>query len=211
MRGDILHYDNGQGLGVIGGDDGTRYAFESRDLRQANAAKRAARVDFRADAGRAREIFLAPGRKPAGAQAATGGSRLAETGLWRYFRDALTRNYANFRGRAPRKEYWSFALFWVVALAAVATIGLALDGAFGGSSFEAPVITAILCAAFVLATFLPALGMMIRRQHDIGLSGWFVLLSLIPSVGNLIMLVFTLVPSQKHDNKWGPVPESLTS
>ena len=45
-----------------------------------------------------------------------------------------------------------------------------------------------------------------RRQHDIGLSGWFYLLILIPYVGGLIIFVFTLIPSQKHDNKWGPVP-----
>ena len=59
---------------------------------------------------------------------------------------------------------------------------------------------------FLLATFLPGLALVVRRQHDIGLSGWFYLLVLIPYVGGLIVFVFTLIPSQKHDNKWGPVP-----
>jgi uncharacterized membrane protein YhaH (DUF805 family) len=49
----------------------------------------------------------------------------------------------------------------------------------------------------------------VRRHHDVGLSGWFVLLFLLLSfvyVGSLILLVIALIPSQKHDNKWGPVP-----
>ena len=59
---------------------------------------------------------------------------------------------------------------------------------------------------FLLATFIPGLALIVRRQHDIGLSGWFYLLVLVPYVGGLIVFVFTLIPSQKHDNKWGPVP-----
>ena len=62
---------------------------------------------------------------------------------------------------------------------------------------------------FFLATFIPSLAITVRRIHDIGLSGWFYLLILIPYIGGLIILVFTLVPSQKNDNKWGPVPEGI--
>ncbi|MDO8933008.1 MAG: DUF805 domain-containing protein, partial [Rhodocyclaceae bacterium] len=47
------------------------------------------------------------------------------------------------------------------------------------------------------------------RLHDIGLSGWFYLLVFVPSVGSLIIFVMTLIPSQKHDNKWGPVPHGI--
>ena len=48
--------------------------------------------------------------------------------------------------------------------------------------------------------------MTVRRIHDIGLSGWFILLGLIPTVGNLIILVFALIPSQGKANRWGEVP-----
>ena len=48
-------------------------------------------------------------------------------------------------------------------------------------------------------------------QHDIGLSGWYSLFVLIPSLGSLILLAFSLIPSQKRDNRWGPVPENVAS
>jgi uncharacterized membrane protein YhaH (DUF805 family) len=64
---------------------------------------------------------------------------------------------------------------------------------------------------FVLATLLPGLGLAVRRQHDIGLSGWYSLFVLVPSLGSLVLLVFSLIPSQKRDNKWGPVPENVVS
>ena len=63
-----------------------------------------------------------------------------------------------------------------------------------------------LCGTFLLATFLPGLGMTVRRLHDIGLSGWLYLVILIPTFGSLIILVFALIPTQARENKWGPVP-----
>ena len=71
--------------------------------------------------------------------------------------------------------------------------------------------TLTLAVVFVAATFLPGLGLAIRRQHDIGLSGWYSLLALIPSLGSLALLAFSLIPSQKRDNRWGPGPENLAS
>jgi uncharacterized membrane protein YhaH (DUF805 family) len=125
----------------------------------------------------------------------------------------LTHNYANFRGRAHRAEYWSYALFWLLALALVMGVGLVLDGGLTDfrAAIERPVITLTLSVVFVLATLLPGLGLAVRRQHDIGLSGWYSLFMLIPSLGSLVLLVFSLIPSQKRDNRWGPVPENVVS
>lgn len=211
MRGDILHFDGAQGLGVINGDDGSRYAFTRTDLYDRAPLAKAMRVEFRAEGGRARDVVRARGdaRLPDGGK--TTGSR--GPGLWRHFLGALTRDYANFGGRAHRAEYWSYALVWLVALALVMAVGFVCDGGLTDfrAAVEAPAITLTLAVVFVAATFLPGLGLAIRRQHDIGLSGWYSLLALIPSLGSLALLAFSLIPSQKRDNRWGPGPENLAS
>jgi len=211
MRGDILHFDGVQGVGVINGDDGSRYAFARADLHERFSLGKAMRVEFRAERGRARGIARARGDVRAANIQTSAGVR--GPGLWRHFRDGLTHNYANFRGRAHRTEYWSYALFWLLALALVMGVGLVLDGGLTDfrAAIERPVITLTLSVVFVLATLLPGLGLAVRRQHDIGLSGWYSLFMLIPSLGSLVLLVFSLIPSQKRDNRWGPVPENVVS
>ncbi|TJX48154.1 MAG: DUF805 domain-containing protein, partial [Mesorhizobium sp.] len=130
--------------------------------------------------------------------------------LWGYFWRGLTQNYFNFAGRARRKEYWGYCLFWVVCLLIIFGIGIFTDVEMG--NFDTDVSAAVtvgLCGTFLLATFLPGLGMTVRRLHDIGLSGWLYLLILIPSIGSLIILVFALIPTQARENQWGPVPAGV--
>ena len=71
------------------------------------------------------------------------------------------------------------------------------------------IATMVLPGLFVLATIVPGVAITVRRIHDIGLTGWLYLLILVPSVGGLIIFVFSLIPSQKHENKWGPVPDGI--
>ncbi|WP_292207694.1 DUF805 domain-containing protein, partial [Mesorhizobium sp.] len=130
--------------------------------------------------------------------------------LWSYFWRGLTQNYFNFAGRARRKEYWGYCLFWMVCLLIIFGIGIFTDIEMG--NFDTDVSAAVtvgLCGTFLLATFLPGLGMTVRRLHDIGLSGWLYLLILIPSIGSLIILVFALIPTQERENQWGPVPAGV--
>ena len=61
----------------------------------------------------------------------------------------------------------------------------------------------------MLATFLPWLGLIVRRLHDIGLTGWLVLLIFVPTFGTLAIIVFGLIPTQGHENQWGPVPQGV--
>lgn len=238
MRGEVLHYDVELGVGFITGQDGQRYGFERSDFRRVVPVTKGTRVEFRDENGRARDIFVVQNERGGPASVPSVGTvpsaatapampgappppqhfgryaSVAEaesTGMWSYFIRTLSANYANFRGRARRKEYWSFVLFWWLAAGALVAIGLLLDSAVGNLDYydEAPVITIILGGLFFLATILPGLALCIRRQHDIGLSGWFYLLFFVPYVGSLIIFVFSLIPSQKHDNKWGPVPEGV--
>lgn len=237
MRGDVLHYDETQGFGFIAGADGNRYTFAREDLRGlATAPAKGTQVEFRPNGSQARDVFLvdaqvasaettAPsvrgsvpqfgrrGGEPVLGQpdVATAADQAAPTGLWSYFRRGITTNYANFRGRARRKEYWGFYLFWSIAVAALLLAGIAVDGAMGNldTGMEEPVAVIALPVLFVLATLVPGLAITVRRIHDLGLSGWFYLLILLPYVGGLIIFVFTLIPSQKHENKWGPVPAGV--
>lgn len=126
--------------------------------------------------------------------------------LFGYFRLCMTQRYARFQGRASRKEFWGFALFFFLATLALVTAGAILDGAIGNLDAEQPVFLTLLPLAGVLAMLVPSIAVTVRRIHDIGLSGWFYLLGFIPTIGSLIILVFALVPSQKQANKWGEGP-----
>ncbi|HHZ09251.1 MAG TPA: DUF805 domain-containing protein [Rhizobiales bacterium] len=218
MRGDVIQYDDDLGVGFIQGGDGRRYAFEKGDLRRLAPLTKGTTVEFHAVGDRAREIFVVrASQRPAPAPSRFGRFAVAEpaastTGLWSYFVRGLTANYASFRGRARRKEYWGFYLFWLLAVVLLAFAGAVVDTMVGNMDADPPrmIATMVLPGLFVLATIVPGIAITVRRIHDIGLSGWFYLLILVPWVGGLIIFVFSLIPSQKYENKWGPVPEGIS-
>ena len=110
-----------------------------------------------------------------------------------YFKLALSK-YAIFEGRSRRSEYWYFALFNIL-------IGIALgivDEFFGFSLFG---------AIASLALFIPGLAVGVRRLHDIGKSGWNLLLIFIPLVGFIILLVWFCKDSEPGSNQYGPNPK----
>ena len=226
MRGEVFHYDEQQGFGFINGADGNRYTVRREDLRRDSTLANGASVDFQPSGDQAKTVF--PIRaQPEGAAAKTsphatgpqhfGRNAVAfsaaapgETGLWHYFQRALTVNYANFAERARRKEYWGYVLFWTLAFIAVSIASLTLDYQVGNMEpgYEAPVFMALGMCGWILATLVPSLAMAVRRQHDIGISGWFFLVVFIP-MGLVIALIFALIPSRKQENRWGPVPQGI--
>ena len=234
MRGEVLHYDEDQGFGFITGADGNRYTFTRENLRRQTAMPKGTAVEFQTGGGQARDVFAiaaqaasppadagtsaapapaapAPAANAVQAQRFGRSSEPAEpTDLWSYFWQGVTRNYFNFAGRARRKEYWGYCLFWTVALLVVIGGGVFADFEIGNfDSAEMPAMTVGLFGLFLLATFLPSLGMIVRRLHDLGLNGWLCLLILIPTFGSLIILVFALIPTQGRENQWGPVPAGV--
>ena len=112
----------------------------------------------------------------------------------------VLRKYAVFSGRARRKEYWFFVLFNAIfAIAAMVLdniLGLAIEDVGYGPFY----------ILYALATIVPGLAVSVRRLHDIGKSGWYILLLLIPCVGALILLIFDLTPGDPGDNEYGPDP-----
>lgn len=110
-------------------------------------------------------------------------------------RSALVENYCNFDGRASRSQYWWFCLFNLI-------LGCAVSILFASSDSLGTVVDGIVS----LALFLPSLGLQCRRLHDIGKSGWWMLVALIPLVGWIILLVWNCKDSDPYDNQYGPVP-----
>jgi len=106
---------------------------------------------------------------------------------------AVLKKYAVFSGRAGRKEYWMFVLFNFIFALAAFLLGLITFG--------------LLYIVYVVAVFVPTLAVSIRRLHDIGKSGWYYLINLIPIAGPIWFLVLMCTDSQPGDNQYGPNPK----
>ncbi|MDZ5663501.1 DUF805 domain-containing protein [Nocardioides sp. S-58] len=108
--------------------------------------------------------------------------------------------YVDFSGRARRSEYWYFALFnflvGIVTSILDAILGTGYDDSTGG----------LFNTLGALALLLPSLAVGVRRLHDTGRSGWWILLGLIPLIGWIILIVWFCTDS-KPDNQWGPNPK----
>jgi uncharacterized membrane protein YhaH (DUF805 family) len=111
-----------------------------------------------------------------------------------WYLDVL-KKYAVFTGRARRKEYWMFVLFSVIV-----TIVLSLvEGIVGGPG--------VLSGLYALAVLIPSIAVGVRRLHDTGRSGWWILIGLVPLVGIIVLIVFFVADSQPGTNQYGPNPK----
>lgn len=104
-------------------------------------------------------------------------------------------NYANFSGRARRSEYWYFTLCNVIV--AIVLFGLA---------FAVPALF-FLYYIYALAVLIPGLAVAVRRLHDVGKSGWFYFIVLIPFVGAIWLLVLFFTEGDRGPNEYGPDPK----
>ncbi|AZO26906.1 DUF805 domain-containing protein [Mesorhizobium sp. M1B.F.Ca.ET.045.04.1.1] len=217
MRGTVFHYDQDHDYGYINGVDGKRYIFSRADLTQNMTISRAMPVEFTPDDGTAPDIVAARtaaappsgSRQPAGGRA-TENRSATSMGLWAYFLRALGDDYLNFTGRARRKEFWAFYLWFSILFVALFGFGILLNLAISGfDDGPGTSIGHIPALLFVLAAILPSIAVVVRRLHDIGLTGWLVLLCYTPALGAMAFLVFGLLPSQFKENRWGPMPAGV--
>lgn len=112
---------------------------------------------------------------------------------------------ADFSGRSRRTEYWMFQLFNLL-------LGLALGlvGFFTGfllSERDGFNVFAICLGIYGIVSFVPALSVTVRRLHDIGRSGWWYFIGIVPLIGGIILLVFTVLDSDPDRNEYGPNPK----
>lgn len=113
--------------------------------------------------------------------------------------------YVTFSGRARRSEFWYWILFTVLVGIVAGTLDTLLfpNTTLGtGDTGNGPVTTVT-----NLALALPSLAVTARRLHDIDKSGWWQLLNLIPIVGWIIMIVWTVRDGQRHPNRFGNDPK----
>jgi uncharacterized membrane protein YhaH (DUF805 family) len=115
----------------------------------------------------------------------------------------VLKQYADFSGRARRKEYWMFILFNMI----FGIIAMIIDNVFG-IAMEAigygPVYI-----VYSLVMLIPALAVGVRRLHDVGKSGWMTLIILIPIIGAIWLLVLLCSDGQQGPNKWGENPKQV--
>nr|WP_316628990.1 DUF805 domain-containing protein [uncultured Brevundimonas sp.] len=204
LRGEILSYDPVTGDGLVSGDDLQRYGFTST----AAGLEPGRRVDFVVQDDQAVSLMtLRDGVPPPVVYAPE-----PDLGLWGYFVRCVTERYIDGQGRARRREYWSFALvqFLMLILAMMPIIGLAIADAEGGYDMETWGVAWICIVALIsFALVVPGVAVTIRRFHDVGLSGWLILIGLVPYVGGLFVFVVSLLPSQPAVNVHGAPPGGL--
>ncbi len=98
----------------------------------------------------------------------------------------VLKNYVGFDGRATRSELWYFVLVNFLVSLIINTL------------------SATLGIVYALAVLLPSIAVGVRRMHDIGKSGWWLLVGLIPIVGLFVLLYFYVQPSDEGQNAFGP-------
>lgn len=111
----------------------------------------------------------------------------------------VLKKYAVFSGRARRKEYWMFFLFNII----IAIVLGILDSIFS--------LPGILTTLYFLAVLIPGIAVSIRRLHDTGRSGWWLLIGFIPVVGAVVLLIVMVLDSKPGENQYGAYPKTETA
>ncbi|MDF2479638.1 MAG: hypothetical protein K0S24_5121 [Sphingobacterium sp.] len=112
-----------------------------------------------------------------------------------WFLKVVRDNYANFNGRARRKEYWMFVLANL------------LIGVVFGILGQIASLFSYISGLISLALLIPSIAVAVRRLHDTNKSGWFLLLALIPFV-NLYLIYLLVIEGDKGPNQYGPDPKA---
>lgn len=116
----------------------------------------------------------------------------------------VIRNYVGFSGRARRKEYWIFVLINIVISIVLAMVDGMLGLKVGGEQGAG-----LLGLIYSLAILLPSIAVGVRRLHDTGRSGWWMLIAFVPFIGFIVLLVFFVLDSQPGSNEYGPNPKGM--
>src|SRR5690554_7522278 len=116
----------------------------------------------------------------------------------------VLKQYADFSGRARRKEYWMFFLFNTI----FAFLAAIIDNVVGTASPELGY--GVFYGIYALAMFIPGLAVGVRRLHDVGKSGWMMFIALIPLIGGIWLIVLMVTDSNPGENEYGHNPKEGT-
>ncbi len=113
----------------------------------------------------------------------------------------VLKKYTEFSGRSRRKEYWYFVLFNFI----VSIVLIGVDSMVGTLNSEGGY--GVFSTIYSIAVLLPTIGVGIRRLHDIGRTGWWLLIGLLPLIGFIVLIIFFVKDSQPGENQYGPNPK----
>ncbi|WP_431127408.1 DUF805 domain-containing protein [Flagellimonas flava] len=113
----------------------------------------------------------------------------------------VLKQYADFKGRARRSEYWMFTLFNII----FSGIAVSLDNAIGLAQMGVGPIYGL----YALAMLIPGLAVAVRRLHDVGKKGAMLFVVLIPVIGSLWLLFLLVKDSDPNENAYGANPKLI--
>ena len=125
----------------------------------------------------------------------------------RYFIDTIKNRYAKFNGRATRSEYWFYMLFYFILAVLVGMIDTLLINPMLGATSQQAGEGGFLQIILALVLLVPSIAIGVRRLHDIGKSGWWLLIGLVPIIGALVLIYFYVTDSQAGSNQFGKNPK----
>jgi uncharacterized membrane protein YhaH (DUF805 family) len=200
MKGSILDFSVEQQSGIISGNDNQRYAFSIHEWRSNTPPAIGQQVDFvvdgeaKATAVYAVQVFDTSLSPASSAPFHPHQTHDAEQsyGSIDWFVKCITTHYFNFSGRARRKEFWFFTMFYFIISLFTGIVDEIL-----GSEWVSSLVS--------LGLLIPSLAVGARRLHDIDRSGWWQLLPF-TIIGIFVLIYWWIVDSDKHQNRFGPQP-----
>ncbi len=232
MKGKILDFSVAQGGGLILSSDGTRYLFNADQWRGQSLPKAGQDVDFNIDdTHKAIDIYPDVYAMPAQSQTV---AKLDEIGnkvgdsfnkfatdinnslvkinskempatFVDYAVQTITKNYANFNGRARRKEYWGTMLVYMIV---AVILSMLMNITFWISEYLSYFFV-LVASIFYLATIVPIIALTVRRLHDVDKSGWWYFISLVPLIGGIWLLILLCTEGTRGENQFGIDPKML--
>lgn len=206
MQGRVLDFSVSEGSGIISGDDGNRYSFVGKEWKEQEVPTKGQVVDFDVDESNGAvgvyfalstpKTSTAPNLDLKNIITNIESKSKSEYSGFDWFLSVF-KKYATFSGRAHRKEFWYFQLFYFVGIFILTIVDLLIFGEYGPE---------VLSTIFVLACVIPALAVSARRLHDINKSGWWQLLYVIPIVGAIILIIWFVTKGNTGNNQYGPDP-----
>jgi uncharacterized membrane protein YhaH (DUF805 family) len=120
--------------------------------------------------------------------------------------------YADFSGRARRKEYWYWYLFNLLISIFIVVVSLVITPPYGTGTDNGigwlGLFIYLVAIIYSLGVIIPNLAVTVRRLHDTNRSGWWYFISMVPFIGGIILLIYLIEDSTPGDNQYGPNPKA---
>lgn len=220
MKGKILDFSVAQGGGLILSSDGIRYLFNADQWHGQSLPKVGQDVDFNIDDVKKAieiypDVFAAPQESISTSQtnypsrSFDNYQNLDQISFWDYTVAAYTKNFANFQGRARRREYWGVSL--VVGLI-TSPVSLTFIWMMYGDSNVDPLFGQFIILLYILIyliNLIPGYALIVRRLHDIDKSGWWYWILFVPLIGVIWLLILLCTEGTRGDNRFGADPKAV--